>query len=59
MKNTTSLALLPLLALLFFPTAVIAGPGLAIGGKDKGEAEQEDPPVDVHGLLPGFGIRHA
>jgi NADH-quinone oxidoreductase subunit I len=33
--------------------------GLAIGGKDKGEAEQEDPPVDVHGLLPGFGIRHA
>ena len=26
--------------------------GLAIGGKDKGEAEREAPPVDVHGLLP-------
>ena len=26
--------------------------GLAIGGKDKGEAENEDPPVDVHALLP-------
>ena len=26
--------------------------GLAIGGKDKGEAEGEDPPVDVHQLLP-------
>src|SRR5512138_648410 len=26
--------------------------GLAIGGKDKGEAENEMPPVDVRGLLP-------
>jgi NADH-quinone oxidoreductase subunit I len=26
--------------------------GLAIGGKDKGEAEREAPPVDVHDLLP-------
>jgi NADH-quinone oxidoreductase subunit I len=26
--------------------------GLAIGGKDKGEAEREDPPVDVRSLLP-------
>jgi len=26
--------------------------GLAIGGKDKGEAQREAPPVDVHGLLP-------
>jgi NADH-quinone oxidoreductase subunit I len=26
--------------------------GLAIGGKDKGEAENEKPPVDVHSLLP-------
>ena len=26
--------------------------GLAIGGKDKGEAENEQPPVDLHGLLP-------
>src|SRR5512147_989439 len=26
--------------------------GLAIGGKDKGEAEREAPPVDVRGLLP-------
>lgn len=26
--------------------------GLAIGGKDKGEAENEAPPVDLHGLLP-------
>ncbi len=26
--------------------------GLAIGGKDKGEAEHEQPPVDVRGLLP-------
>jgi NADH-quinone oxidoreductase subunit I len=26
--------------------------GLAIGGKDKGEAENEMPPVDVHSLLP-------
>jgi NADH-quinone oxidoreductase subunit I len=32
--------------------------GLAIGGKDKGEAENEDPPVDVHSLLPGFVIRY-
>lgn len=26
--------------------------GLAIGGKDKGEAEKEDPPVDLRSLLP-------
>jgi len=26
--------------------------GLAIGGKDKGEAENEEPPVDVHTLMP-------
>lgn len=26
--------------------------GLAIKGKDKGEAENEDPPVDVHSLMP-------
>jgi NADH-quinone oxidoreductase subunit I len=26
--------------------------GLAIGGKDKGEAENEEPPVDVHTLVP-------
>ena len=26
--------------------------GLAIPGKDKGEAEREEPPVDVRGLLP-------
>jgi NADH-quinone oxidoreductase subunit I len=26
--------------------------GLAIPGKDKGEAEQERPPVDIHSLLP-------
>ena len=26
--------------------------GLAIGGKDKGEAENEKPPMDVHTLLP-------
>ena len=26
--------------------------GLAIGGKDKGQAENENPPVDVHSLLP-------
>lgn len=26
--------------------------GLSIGGKDKGEAEREDPPVDVRSLLP-------
>jgi NADH-quinone oxidoreductase subunit I len=26
--------------------------GLAIGGKDKGEAENEEPPVDVRSLLP-------
>lgn len=26
--------------------------GLAIGGKDKGEAENENPPVDTKGLLP-------
>jgi NADH-quinone oxidoreductase subunit I len=33
--------------------------GLAIGGKDKGEAEHEDPPVDLHSLLPGSVNRHA
>jgi len=27
--------------------------GLAIGGKDKGEAENEDPPADPGSLLPG------
>ena len=26
--------------------------GMAIGGKDKGEAQDEDPPVDVYSLLP-------
>ncbi len=26
--------------------------GLAIGGKDKGEAENEEPPVDIRSLLP-------
>ena len=26
--------------------------GVAIGGKDKGQAENEDPPVDLHSLLP-------
>lgn len=26
--------------------------GLAVGGKDKGEAENEEPPVDVKSLLP-------
>ena len=26
--------------------------GAQIGGKDKGEAEHESPPVDVHSLLP-------
>ncbi len=26
--------------------------GLKIGGKDKGEAEHESPPIDVRGLLP-------
>lgn len=26
--------------------------GLAVGGKDKGEAENEKPPVDLHNLLP-------
>jgi len=25
---------------------------MAIGGKDKGEAENESPPVDVKGLMP-------
>jgi len=29
--------------------------GVAIGGKDKGEAENEEPPVDVRSLLPGRG----
>ncbi|MGE5313715.1 MAG: NADH-quinone oxidoreductase subunit NuoI [Acidobacteriota bacterium] len=26
--------------------------GMAIGGKDKGEAEHEDPPIDIRTLLP-------
>jgi NADH-quinone oxidoreductase subunit I len=26
--------------------------GLAVGGKDKGQAENESPPVDVRTLLP-------
>jgi NADH-quinone oxidoreductase subunit I len=26
--------------------------GAAVGGKDKGEAENEEPPVDVRGLMP-------
>ncbi len=26
--------------------------GVAVAGKDKGEAEGEDPPVDVRDLLP-------
>jgi len=26
--------------------------GLAIGGKDKGQAENEEPPVDVRSLMP-------
>jgi NADH-quinone oxidoreductase subunit I len=26
--------------------------GLAIGGKDKGEAQNEAPPIDVHSLMP-------
>lgn len=26
--------------------------GLAVGGKDKGEAENERPPIDVRGLMP-------
>ena len=26
--------------------------GLAVGGKDKGEAQKEKPPVDLHSLLP-------
>ena len=26
--------------------------GVAVGVKDKGESENEDPPVDVHSLLP-------
>jgi NADH-quinone oxidoreductase subunit I len=26
--------------------------GVKIGGKDKGEAEREAAPVDIHGLLP-------
>jgi NADH-quinone oxidoreductase subunit I len=26
--------------------------GLAVPGKDKGEAEHERPPVDIHSLLP-------
>jgi NADH-quinone oxidoreductase subunit I len=33
--------------------------GLAIKGKDKGEAQNEAPPVDVHDLLPGFVVRYA
>ena len=30
----------------------VASPGLQIGGKDKGEAEHEALPVDLHSLLP-------
>lgn len=26
--------------------------GMAIGGKDKGEAENEDPPIDIRSLIP-------
>jgi NADH-quinone oxidoreductase subunit I len=26
--------------------------GLKVGGKDTGEAENEEPPVDVRGLMP-------
>jgi NADH-quinone oxidoreductase subunit I len=26
--------------------------GLAIAGKDKGEAESEEPPVDIHVVMP-------
>ena len=26
--------------------------GVAVGVKDKGESENEDPPVDIHSLLP-------
>jgi NADH-quinone oxidoreductase subunit I len=26
--------------------------GVAIGGKDKGQSEREDPPVDLHSLMP-------
>jgi NADH-quinone oxidoreductase subunit I len=26
--------------------------GMAVGGKDKGEAENEEPPVDIRGLMP-------
>ncbi|MFZ0932023.1 MAG: NADH-quinone oxidoreductase subunit NuoI [Syntrophobacteraceae bacterium] len=26
--------------------------GVAVGGKDKGESENDDPPVDIHSLLP-------
>jgi NADH-quinone oxidoreductase subunit I len=26
--------------------------GMAVGGKDKGEAENEEKPVDIHGLMP-------
>ena len=26
--------------------------GMAVPGKDKGQAEREDPPVDIHSLLP-------
>jgi NADH-quinone oxidoreductase subunit I len=26
--------------------------GVAIGGKDKGQSENEDPPVDLHSLMP-------
>ncbi len=29
-----------------------AWPGVKIGGKDKGEAENEEPPVDLRSLLP-------
>jgi NADH-quinone oxidoreductase subunit I len=26
--------------------------GVKVGGKDKGEAENEEPPVDLRGLMP-------
>ena len=26
--------------------------GVAVGGKGKGQAENEEPPVDIRGLLP-------
>ena len=46
----TLAALADRFALTAIPFYLLAG--LAIGGKDKGEAENEQPPVDVHSLLP-------